>query len=219
MERLPPHVATAEEPIESYSGDRRDGPDMRLAMPIETMLANLRELTDDDVGYIDLWRQYLKSVGLSLHLQIDKEGERHLQIGSPADPQIRHRWRWMHFLVRDLDEVEDRRPLLIKLMQREGVCWDQRPVNRRAVTAAMRDFLRSEGRILVTPDGRVEEGAGIPSALLGGTDDEAAACLNANHAFFDVRHRFKADPQIKRAVQMLGHKTNNGWWVLEAARA
>jgi hypothetical protein len=124
----------------------------------------------------------------------------------------------MHFLVRDLDDAEARRPLLVKVLKREGGYWDERPKNRRAVTVAMRDFLRADGRLLVTPDGRVEEGGGMPRPLYKGTTEEAAACLNANRAYFDTRRRYQSDAQIKRAVQMLGHKTANGWWVLEAAR-
>ena len=216
MEQLPPHVATAEEPMGAPWGDRSDGPDMRHVQPIDAMLESLREYDDDDVGYVELWRRHAASAGLGLSLHYARDGERHLWIGSACDAQMRHRSRWLHFLVQDLDQVEDRRRILMEALRRDRLCLDERPVDPRATTIAVRDFLLNDGRILITPEGDVTEGGGVPRPFLNGTEDEAAECMRAGRAYFSMRKHLRSDRQIKRIVKTLGRKTDNGWWVLEA---
>lgn len=155
MEFLPPRVATADELIEAPWGDRSDGPDMRHVQPLDAMLESLREYDDDDVGYVELWRQHAASAGLGLSLHYTRDGERHLWIGSACDAQIRHRSRWLHFLIQNLDKVEDRRHILMEALRRDQLCLDERPVDPRATTIAVRDFLLNDGRILITPEGDV----------------------------------------------------------------
>jgi len=216
MEKLPNHVATGDEHIEAPWGDRYDGPDMRNVLPVETMLRGLRKFDDDDVSYVELWRQHAASAGLSITLHYDLDGERHLFVGSACDAQVRHRSRWTHFLFQDLDKVKDRRRILMDALRKEGRYIDERPAEPRQTTIAIRDFLVNDGRILISPEGELMEGGGVPRPFLNGTDHEATECVRANKAYFRVRRRFCADRQIRRAVRMLGHTTNNGWWVLEA---
>lgn len=216
MEQLPLHAATADEPITAPWGDRSDGPDMRSVQSIDTMLESLREYDDDVVGYVELWRRHAASAGLHLTLHYKRDGERHLSVGSSCDAQIRHRSRWLHFLIQDLDRIEDRRRILMEALRRDRLCLDERLTDLRATTIAVRDFLLNDGRILITPEGDVTEGGGVPRAFLNGTEHEAAECLRADRAYFSMRKHLRSDRQIKRIVRILGYKTDNGWWVLEA---
>ena len=101
-------------------------------------------------------------------------------------------------------------------LKREGRFTDNRPANPRKTTAAIRDFLKNEGRILIDPQGHLTEGGGIPRPFVDGGREEMAACRQAFGAYFDTRRRWRSDRQIKRAVRMLGERTDNGWIVLEA---
>jgi hypothetical protein len=80
----------------------------------------------------------------------------------------------------------------------------------------VRDFLVNGGRILVTPDGKLMEGGGIPQPFLLGTDQERDECIRASRAYFAARRRWRSTGQIKRAARMLGDRTPTGWLVLEA---
>ncbi len=212
---LPPHVAKDGEQIPPLGERPWDGPDMRVAMSIDDMLAELAAI-DDDIVYADHWRHLVTSLGCTPMVNIEKDGVLSLTVLFPCDVQVRHRSRWVHFLAGDLDRVQGRRAALLELLRRAGFACDHRPVDPRATTVAMRDFLLAEGRILVAPDGRVTEGGGAPSAFLHGNAEEYDACAKAARAYFDVRKRYRADRQIRRAAGMFGKRTDNGWLVLEA---
>lgn len=209
---LPTHVATADEAIPNPGAPTHgDGPDMRAVMSIEAMLADLREFDGDEVGYVIRWRQHLAAIGASVLLHYARDGERGLTLGMPCDLQARHRNRWAHFLMEDLDADEHRRPVLLAMLQREALSWDERPVDAATTTRAMRGFLRTGGRILVTPDGQVTEGGGMLRSLLVGDAEHIREAAAEQRAYFDVRRRYRADRQIKRAVRMLGRRTSGGW--------
>ncbi|NNG59804.1 hypothetical protein [Sphingomonas paucimobilis] len=215
MEQLPPHVATADEPIEHLRDRPWDGPDMRCVMPIEMMLGALHR-TSDAAGYLTFWRTFVKSVGGWVGLTISRDGEEELGFGTPCDAQTRHRSRWLHFLSEDLNRDPDRRDLLISSLIASGHYADNRPADVRATTRAIREFLRTQGRILIDPDGNLTEGGGAPRLFTHGSDTEAAECIRASRFYFAVRRRWRSERHIKRAVRMLGSRTNNGWLVLEA---
>lgn len=216
---LPKHVATADESIPE-PGHRmpEDGPDMRFAMPIDAMLADLRPFTEDqdEVGYIERWRSHLQAIGGSVLLHYDRDGERDLTFGLPCDPQVRHRSRWAFYLFADLEAQPSRRDVLMHMLKRDGLFWDERRTDAAAVTRAMREFIRTGGRILITPEGELTEGGGAPRVLTHGTSTEVDDVVHANRNYFDVRRRLRADGQIKRAARMLGRRTAHGWIVLEA---
>jgi len=212
---LPTHVATDDEPIPALIGREWDGPDMRAVAPIGEMLADLRQFTDDEVGYVELWREFIASVGGWASMNYDHDGTRHLGIGRPCDAQTRHRSRWIHFLTLDLHDDPSHYEHLASVLEREGHYADNRPPNPRQTTVAIRDFVRTGGRILLEPDGNITEGAWDPRHFLQG-EEEAEECLRAGRSYYEVRRRWRSERQIKRAVRMLGHRTSNGWWVLEA---
>lgn len=213
---LPPHVARKAEPIPAPSARANSAPDMRAAIPIETMLAQLARVADDDVAFVEQFRAYIQSIGCTLLAHYDREGDVFINLGTPADPQIRHRNRWTHFLFDRLDAVPGRRETLLRALAAEREVWDERPTRPAETTAAIRGFLRTGGRILINPEGRLEEGAGIPRRWIDGTDAERAEIERASQTYHSVRRRWRADRQIKRAVRMLGSSTSNGWTVLEA---
>lgn len=216
---LPTHVAAADEPIPA-PGQRmpEDGPDMRHVAPIDDMLAALQPFTDDqdDVGYVQRWREHLRAIGGSVLLHYARDGERDLTFGLPCDAQVRHRSRWAFYLFDDLEKQDGRRDVLMHVLRREHLFWDERRTDAAATTRAVRDFVRTGGRILITPEGELTEGGGMRRAFTHGTADEVEEVVRAGRVYFDVRRRLRADRQIKRAVRMLGRRTENGWFVLEA---
>lgn len=216
---LPKHIATADEPIPA-PGQRmpEHRPDMRHVLSVDEMLADLRPFSEDqdEVGYVERWREHLRAIGGSVLLHYTRDGERDLTFGLPCDPQVRHRSRWAYFLFNDLEEQDGRRDVLMHILKRERLFWDERRTDAGATTRAMRDFVRTGGRILITPEGELAEGGSAPRALTHGTPAEADAVRGASHAYSDVRRRLRADRQIKRTVRLLGRRTANGWMVLEA---
>jgi hypothetical protein len=217
MSDLPLHCATDDEAIEPLNDREWQGPDMATVMPIDQMLDVLRQLDDDDVGYVALWLRLVETVGCKVLLEYDQAGERGFRQWTPCDPQIRHRSRFMFLLFEDLNRIEGRKDQLADRLEAKGLYADRRPRNPRETTAALRAFIETGGRLLLTPAGRVSIGGGVPRALIDGTDDEAEACRKATLSFLEVRKRYLADPQVKRALRMFRTRTSNGWHVLETA--
>jgi hypothetical protein len=213
---LPPHVAAADEPLPLLRDRPFDGPDLEHVISPTDMVTLLADYGDDDDQYVTAWRYMMQLAGLQVLGMYDRDGAFTLNVGGPCDAQMRHRNRYSHFLLEDLDRVESRRAALVALVQREGFYGDARPRNPRATTAAVRGFLANAGRIMIDPNGRLHEGAEVPKALIGDDDNAHSRCVEANRAYFACRRRYRADRQIKRAVRMLGHRTDNGWIVLEA---
>jgi len=212
---LPVHCATDDEPIPALDTDRYNGPDMRRAQSIADMLIDLRKVSDDEHEYVERWREMLKSVGGSASVNIDKEGVRHLTIGTPCDFQMRHRSRWIHYLVRDLDGMEGRRDHLKRRLISEGHYSDNRPVDPRRTTRAVRGFLQIQGRILLDPQGRLMEGGGLPQGMQSEDYETSSEAMRAAFFYLETLRRFRSDRQIRRTVEMLGRRTENGWIVLE----
>ena len=171
MKELSPCIATADEPIANLIADRWSGPDMKTVMPIEMMLGVLHQ-TPDASAYLKVWLRLVETFGGWTSLIISRDGEEDLRVGLPMDPQMRHRNRWHHFLTKDLNEDPERRDLLISMLIAQGRYADNRPADPRVTTRAMRDFLRSGGRILIEPDGKLTEGAGLPRSFTHGSDAE-----------------------------------------------
>lgn len=218
MEHLPPHVATADEPVPTPYRDQSDGPDLRIALPLSEVLEDLQRFTTDEdvVGYVDRFREHLANLGICASIMIDHDGAQHLTVGAACDAQIRHRSRYIRFLFEDLDRDGERRIYLTNRLLDEGRFADNRAPNPRLTTVAIRDFLQADGRILIDPAGRLTEGGGVPRTFSHGTPDEAAESVRASRAYFAMRRRWRSDRQIKRAVRIFGKRTPNGWLVLEA---
>ena len=216
MSNLPRHVAGDDELIPELAGRDLDGPDLRLVTPIADMLSALAEHRDNADAYVDQFRAFLSEAGIDVSLLIERDGTECLMVGGRSDRQMRHRSRWGHFLFEHLDQQVACREELCRQLWREGRCADNRHVTFTQTTTAVRDFLRIGGRILVTPDGRLTEGGGLPQAFINGSQEEQDECRRAGRAYFDLHLRSRAREQIKRAVRMLGRRTDNGWMVLEA---
>lgn len=216
MGELPPHVATADEPIpEPSARPSWNEPDMRKVTPLEQMLAELAHVSDDDGAFVQRLVDFVTEIGCSLVAHYARDGEMGFTYHSPVDAQIRHRSRWMHFLVGRLDAVETRREHLFRFLVDRRAVWDERPVDPRETTAALRGFLQAGGRILIHPAGRLEEGGCHEAFSL--TNPDADTIAEAARRYFAMRFRFRADRQIRRAVRMLGQSVA-GWQVLEARR-
>lgn len=188
---------------------------MAAALPIEMMLGLLRTVRGSPLAYVKLWQSLVRSIGGSIGLTISRDGEDELGICLPCDAQIRHRSRWLHYLVEDLHRDPEHRDLMVTMLLAQGRYADNRPAESRAITHAVRDFLQVGGRILIDPKGELDEGGGLPRAFTNGSDAQAAECIRASKAYLAVRRRWRSEIQIRRAVQMLGRRTANGWTVLE----
>jgi len=215
---LAPHIAAEDEEIPPIGERPWDGPDMRTVMPIEDMLLSLREFNEDVVGYLQLWRAHLASMGGSVSLNYERDGTRHLMVGSGCDAQARHRSRWLHFLCEDLKEVDERYSMLMDLLEEKGHYSDNRLNNPRETTSAIRGYLLASGRILIDPQGKLTESGGVPRQFLGGIEEEAAQCVRATREYHRVRRRWRSEAQIKRAVRLLGKPAPNGGTVLQAKK-
>lgn len=91
------------------------------------------------------------------------------------------------------------------------------PGSRSVSTAmAIRDFIRSGGRILVTPGGELTEGGGVPWPFIDGSDEDVAECLRAGRAYLSACDLLGAERRISRTVRKVGRRTDHGWFVLEA---
>lgn len=213
---LPLHVATDGEPIPATAGIALEGPDMRSAMPIADMINDLRQHDGDIVGYVADWREHMASVGANMSAMFEEDGDLHLMVGSSVDLQVRHRSRWIYFLCGDLDAEDGRRKWLLSVLIEEGCYADNRPVNPKATTIAIRDYLRTEGRIMIDPRGKLKDGGGVPNWWLVGNKKQIAERTRALQAYHHARRRWRSESQIKRAVRMLGTPTDNGWIVPEA---
>ena len=216
---VPLHVALADEPLPPIGDRDWAGPDLGFLDPVEVMLLTLTafEQDEDEVGYIGLWLLHIASIGCRMSAVYERSGEISISSRSPCDPQMRHRSRYIHFLVQDLDRVEGRRELLTKMLIEAGQVVDQRPkATIRDTFVAVRSFLIADGRILITPEGRLEEGAGVPEPYHRGTAEEAAKCMESHRAYHHLRKHFRVDRTIKRIASALGRRTDHGWIVLEA---
>jgi hypothetical protein len=187
---------------------------MRTVTPIEIMLAELANIADDDTAFVAQFRAYIREIGCTLMAHYGRDGDLTISLGSPVDVQVRHRSRWSYYLFDRLDAVEGRRDLLLSMLIAERVCWDDRPARPRDTTVAIRGFLNAGGRILISPCGRLEENG--CAAALSLVDPRADECAAAAFRYLDVRRRFRADRQIRRAVRLFG-RVQNGWHVLEKA--
>jgi hypothetical protein len=215
---LPPHVAAGDEPIPPLNNAIRTGPDMRTVMPVAEMIADLRQHEGDVVSYVADWREHMTNVGARISASFERDGELQLAITRPCDSQIRHRSRLIHFLCEDLDGEDGRREWLLTSLVEMGNYTDNRPANPTQTTAAVRAYLQAQGRIMIDPRGRLLEGAEVPLRWLNGTDADAAECERATRVYNLARRRWRSEPQIRRAVRMLGRPEGNGWIVLEAQR-
>jgi hypothetical protein len=187
-----------------------------MAIPIPTMLGDLLHFHEDVVGYVARWREHLASFGGHVSASYEEDGSQCLMVGSKCDAQVRHRSRWLHFLCEDLKKDVSRREHLIATLVRDGHYIDNRAANPRQTTTTIRDYLRMGGRLLITPEGELSEGGGLPRAFIDGTPEALAECIRAGRAYYEMSRRWRSQKQIKRAVRLLGHRTDNGWMVLEA---
>lgn len=80
---------------------------------------------------------------------------------------------------------------------------------------ALRGYLAHGGRVLVEPTGELSEGGGIPRWFNDADLPETETAIAAHRTYFGMRDP-AARAKVKRAAMMLGHRTSNGWRVLEA---
>lgn len=203
------HIAQVDEPIPAPNGRRMRSPDMRGVAPVEQMTTWLDAVADDDVAYVQLWRGLVASIGCTIDVHYHRDGEVSLMMGSPVDIQCRHRSRWMQALLDHLDAIEGRRDALNYDLRRAHRVIDERPSRPRETTVSVRDFLRVGGRIMIRPDGQIDDGGASAAFRI----DAPVSTADAVARYYEVRRRFNTDGHLRRIVQRLGTPVN-GWTVL-----
>ncbi len=118
---------------------------MRNVTPLDVMLAELAAVGDDDVEFVAHLIVFVAEIGCTLMAHYARDGDLGLNAGYPCDPQSRHRNRWMHYLIEELDKAETRRDLTIRTLIDMNRCWDERPANHGETTKAVRGFLYAHG--------------------------------------------------------------------------
>ena len=194
----------------ALSVQRRSGLD--VAAPLEQHLSWLDAQAHDPEAYAQLFLAAFEIVGHA-YVIVEEEGE-HIQFGVRADEHDKERAVWMNALSEHLDATGHRHALRRLLFVRGKVC-DARPRKPAGVTRAIRDYVATSGRILVTPEGELREGDSFPRGRLA-SDQAFADAGRATRAYHLARRWPGADRQIIRAARLVGHRTDNGWLVLEA---
>jgi hypothetical protein len=215
---LPPHVATADEPIEDMGERPWDGPDVRDARSIEQMLHDLRTLDYDELGYLQHWLVQLKSIGGSASACYERDGSLHLMVGMPCDQQMRHRSRWSYFLAKDLRRLEGRGDAMLKLLVMLGRYDDQRPAGIRETMNALRDFLAAGFRVFITPEGKIDESGSMPREWVDAERSRQMEIERAGRAFTRLRHRPCAQKYVRRAIRMLGDRREASGFIVLTRR-
>jgi hypothetical protein len=162
-------------------------------------------------AYRPLWMRLLASVGGSAHLLWDGIWPC-LLIGHGEVANLAAQREASDLLYEHLRSHGFRAHLMRSLIgdtegTREGA--DARAIIG-AVADVVLDFLRTDGRILINPEGVLMEGVGIPRDY-GLDETRDLEIERATRAYCTAACCPRAIPLIKRWAQVVGGKTENGW--------
>jgi hypothetical protein len=179
--------------------------------PLDQQLEWLDEVVGNPERYCALWCAALASVGGSVSIPDNSNDPDALGIGRVCDRHMDERGRRIDALVGHLDWAGHRQVLRRQLTSAAAG-------QDREITQAVRDFLRTEGRIFITPKGALVEGGGLTKIYLEGSDELQADYAAASVAYHRVKARARGRRYIARAVRMLGKlHAGSGCIVLEAS--
>ncbi|MDR6789553.1 hypothetical protein J2Y58_002926 [Sphingomonas sp. BE138] len=216
-------IADGNEPIPPLGDRPWDGPDLRDALPVADMLEWLAAAAAADLSsYVRVWRYFAHSAGGNVGFLLEQGKAPQLVIGCPVDAQRRHRLLWLHHLTEDLFARDGGREALEDAIRHSPYAHVERPRDPGTMTKVMRAFLRAGGRILVDPEGEIEEGFGNEATRRFSADTDPAdwnELSTAGRAYFRARSVLDCDDHIIRAVTMLGRRYSNGWYALERPAA
>lgn len=204
-----------EAPVADHEPDLM-GPDMRAVPPVEQHVDWLDAVANDPAAYAALFIGVVRSIG-DISVMVARDGTQSVVFGRAFDDQEQQRTAHLAVLGEHMLKSGHRSALISRIWD-VGTVLDQRPHLPGLTTECIRDFLTTGGRLLITPDGRVEEGGEFPRALINGTDAEIAECRRASRNYYINSNRGGARAQILRTIQMCGRQTSNGWFVMEIAR-
>lgn len=83
-----------------------------------------------------------------------------------------------------------------------------------ATLKAMQEFIKTEGRILVSPEGELSEGAGLPKSW-GTTADRDDEIVSAGRVYFSATACPFPRSIVLDFAKQFGRPTENGWKVLD----
>lgn len=192
-----------------------DLPDLRTGRTLEDALKELDGIaTIDPASYPAEWVAEVRDIGCSVSANYPKDGPRHLYTGFPCDGQMDERKERMEALNDHMHAIDGMYERVADFMERRGHYTDNRAKDTRETTAALRDFLAAGFRVFLHPDGRVGTSGGMPREWVKAPPARAAEIEQAARRFDRARRRHRNEPQIKRAIRMLGTVESNGFIVL-----
>jgi hypothetical protein len=201
-------------PLPSLVGEEFAGPDLTAAPPVEQIIAWLDAAADGDASdYVALWRRLADATGCTASIYWPSVWPA-MMIGQAADMQEAERGRYRDALYDHLFTANRRRSLMQALLSElpsptmPGIKDDE---VARITMEAIRAFVATDGRILIDPQGRLTEGAGIPNGWGRNGEAHDAEIIRSSRAFAAATLCEKPAAQIHRFVAQYGTKTPNGW--------
>ncbi|WP_324741604.1 hypothetical protein U8326_00055 [Tsuneonella sp. CC-YZS046] len=127
-------------------------PDLTQAQPIEDVLKELAPMRNEyPVAFVKACR----NSGIDITVTRDENGEDHLMLGYSLDNQEDLRRARLDALTAQLRRGRHRRKDVIALLNMLGHFADNQPYN--SIAEAANEYLAAGGRIMVRPDGGLEE--------------------------------------------------------------
>lgn len=128
------------------------GPDLSKAEPIEAVIARLNPLRS--AYSVEFWKA-CKASGLHLSVTVTRDGEEQLGMMYPCDSQMDLRKPRGEALTTHMNRSERRHRDVVALVNILGHFADNQPYP--SVEEAADAFLEAGGRLMVRPDGKLED--------------------------------------------------------------
>jgi hypothetical protein len=191
-------------------------PDLRTGRSLADAFRHLDLVAQiDPAAYPAEWDEEIRDVAGFASVNYPKVGARYLGVGQPCDKQMQERRRRVDALCEHMRAVDGRYECVCDYLERLGNCTDNRPRDMRETTTALREFVSAGFRVFLRPDGRLDESRGLPREWLEASAERAEQILSAARRYAKAKRRHRNQPQIGRAVRMLGKLGSNGFIVLQ----
>lgn len=198
-------------------------PDLTVGRTLEAAIERLDAITfaDDHIPtgwmeYADAWLEELRDIAGNASVTYYRDGEVTLTVGFPCGAQMEERQRRGDALCDHMRAREGAREAIMLQVEREGHVTDNRPVVMHDLVAATRAFIRTGGKLLLSPSGQPEGKADINLILASDDHEAAAAHWEAAKAFHQLARRGRARRPLARIARLCGEQTPNGWRVVSA---
>jgi hypothetical protein len=200
------------QPRPALRGDPHDGPDLNDAMPLDQMLNLLgAAMHEGPEVYVPLWQRLLSGVGGYAGFMW-QDVFPILMVGSTEDAQAGERRQLADELTQHMRQSGFRQQLVEQLVGDTAGTNPNKDAEEvaRATLTAVRDFLATEGRILIDPQGDLTENGGMPRSW-GKSEERDEEIMRAGRVYFSPLACPRPRAQIRAFVETFGQRTINGW--------